>query len=264
MTMNQFQPTLPARGATLRSINRATVELISTHAPRTGSDPREGCNGSAASVISTHAPRTGSDTMGYVLDGVLVSISTHAPRTGSDRCVCARWTTWRHFNPRSPHGERRLLRGAVRLGQQISTHAPRTGSDQAAAEAQKRDKISTHAPRTGSDADAVAERVAVKISTHAPRTGSDDVPPPCVAECVAFQPTLPARGATEVRRAAAAHHRISTHAPRTGSDANSARASRTPAISTHAPRTGSDTPDDDRCTVAAEFQPTLPARGATW
>ena len=106
MTMNQFQPTLPARGATLRSINRATVELISTHAPRTGSDagshrprrkphpisthaPRTGsdrlpCKTAWFLCISTHAPRTGSDDVGPQSDAPFISISTHAPRTGSD------------------------------------------------------------------------------------------------------------------------------------------------------------------------------------
>ena len=34
-------------------------------------------------------------------------ISTHAPRTGSDVQLFAMWTLTAHFNPRSPHGERR-------------------------------------------------------------------------------------------------------------------------------------------------------------
>ena len=80
----------------------------------------------------------------------------------------------------------------------------------------------------------------------------------------AFQPTLPARGATErfapavatqdnfnprsphgerqeAQEEAAAYAPISTHAPRTGSDAGNAfRVFRQGGISTHAPRTGSD------------------------
>ena len=84
--------------------------------------------------------------------------------------------------------------------------------------------------------------------------------------CLVFQPTLPARGATEMEqeyiydandfnprsphgeRPVPRHVRvsavlISTHAPRTGSDgACSSTGGETNAISTHAPRTGSDSP----------------------
>ena len=56
----------------------------------------------------------------------------------------------------------------------------------------------------------------------------------------AFQPTLPARGATTTARARTRDAPISTHAPRTGSDMIISAISGTIAISTHAPRTGSD------------------------
>ena len=78
-----FQPTLPARGATnLHSVFQKGT-IISTHAPRTGSD-LSGRRGARDCPISTHAPRTGSDYM--------LPMSSQPPP--------------RHFNPRSPHGER--------------------------------------------------------------------------------------------------------------------------------------------------------------
>ena len=102
----------------------------------------------------------------------------------------------------------------------ISTHAPRTGSDQRhAIRCIRAGKISTHAPRTGSDARVSVPPVIFPISTHAPRTGSDrkqgvedgghcDFNPRSphgerhrrtgeYKRSVAFQPTLPARGATK-------------------------------------------------------------------
>ena len=57
-----FQPTLPARGAT--HIAEGVVGLfglISTHAPRTGSDEARKELFEQHMMISTHAPRTGSD-----------------------------------------------------------------------------------------------------------------------------------------------------------------------------------------------------------
>ena len=60
--MKQFQPTLPARGATMSARNQRTpTGAISTHAPRTGSD-LESLAHNDNDDISTHAPRTGSDS----------------------------------------------------------------------------------------------------------------------------------------------------------------------------------------------------------
>ena len=58
--------------------------LISTHAPRTGSDFDVFFYVNLYLLISTHAPRTGSDDK-TADDLENLTISTHAPRTGSDR-----------------------------------------------------------------------------------------------------------------------------------------------------------------------------------
>ena len=81
------------------------------------------------------------------------AISIHAPRTGSDPVVHLQFLPfYRHFNPRSPHGERRDVLATYWETLKISIHAPRTGSD---VDGQSVDQytihISIHAPRTGSD-----------------------------------------------------------------------------------------------------------------
>ena len=78
-----FQPTLPARGATL-CISRPTAS---------------GCN---FNPRSPHGERRRADRhrQGDV------AISTHAPRTGSDRACSCYHRLCIYFNPRSPHGER--------------------------------------------------------------------------------------------------------------------------------------------------------------
>ena len=126
--MNTFQPTLPARGATRMLDNQIARTFISTHAPRTGSDPIGFKSSAGHPAISTHAPRTGSDGAGLP-NQPDHDISTHAPRTGSDMSARAQ---------RTPTGA-------------ISTHAPRTGSDAGVCRKRHGDGISTHAPRTGSD-----------------------------------------------------------------------------------------------------------------
>ena len=212
-------------------------------------------------------------------------ISTHAPRTGSDPLASRPHHQHRHFNPRSPHGERLLPLIHPHQTVTISTHAPRTGSDADNLPGVQRSNISTHAPRTGSDESKAIYNMPKSISTHAPRTGSDIFSKPQTIDVV-----------------------ISTHAPRTGSDQRRQPRERPLHISTHAPRTGSDdcwyngsiqianfnprsphgerpvgraglsvgredfnprSPHGERrnvrqqCHAAVRFQPTLPARGAT-
>ncbi len=81
--MKQFQSTLPARGAT----SFGTADVTDTEKFQS-TLPARGATGLSQNVkpeqiISIHAPRTGSDFAGWLVMGVL-AISIHAPRTGSD------------------------------------------------------------------------------------------------------------------------------------------------------------------------------------
>ena len=172
----------------------------------------------------------------------MLRISTHAPRTGSDGRTRRRNGETRHFNPRSPHGERPRPSDATRS---IWAFQPTL-------------------PARGATAAVIDALPVLPISTHAPRTGSDKRCPNIHLFRVEFQPTLPARGATGGALIDSRPAAISTHAPRTGSDA--ARFPRDwerREISTHAPRTGSDGKDHAHKCADCPFQPTLPARGAT-
>ena len=104
MTMG-FQSTLPAWGATTFLALSTISTMISIHAPRMGSDAHLG-EQAILTKITIPPPRWGSD-FGFFYDLPTYQISIHAPRMGSDfnfRCFI-RWIL--HFNPRSPHGERR-------------------------------------------------------------------------------------------------------------------------------------------------------------
>ena len=157
--------------------------------------------------------------MGYVLDGVLVSISTHAPRTGSDVHDQNTLFEWYLFQPTLPArgatvGQERTrddgtfqptlpARGATMSGNRltlpvgISTHAPRTGSDRSSPRRPLHADISTHAPRTGSDARILKAALCTDDfnprSPHGERHGASSI----YNAWGAFQPTLPARGATK-------------------------------------------------------------------
>ena len=117
----------PRTGSDPNYIAKFLTIHISIHAPRTGSDQLYNST-FRGYCISIHAPRTGSDNQRRAARG-RKHISIHAPRTGSDRRGKRKWThspkfqstlpargatptatLWRalrkHFNPRSPHGER--------------------------------------------------------------------------------------------------------------------------------------------------------------
>ena len=149
-----------------------------------------------------------------------ISISTHAPRTGSDHTVGGGlMMVCGYFNPRSPHGERRMRRtlhnGAPRDFNPRSPHGERRRGG---------GRIPTlYAP--------FQPTLPARGATR--RRGKPKPPTP-------FQPTLPARGATVGTCKPYPIPIISTHAPRTGSDLFVWELLSAQGISTHAPRTGSD------------------------
>ena len=146
----KFQSTLPARGAT-KSSDCITIGAIDFNPRSPHGERLDNRQGGQMQMISIHAPRTGSDKMAdewkewaeefqstlpargaTPMDFSIapsVDISIHAPRTGSDLRTQSWGTRNQYFNPRSPHGERQL-RSRQRLNPcAISIHAPRTGSD---------------------------------------------------------------------------------------------------------------------------------------
>ena len=173
------------------------MEVISIHAPRTGSDHLRRVE--EPRVHGYFNPRSphGERRPGGCRRAPPQEISTHAPRTGSDGFADCVLRVFEDFNPRSPHGERH-----ARAVPEICAHG-----------------ISIHAPRTGSDGVRVREiRHGEVISIHAPRTGSDKSSITAHLRPSRFQSTLPARGATRDRLLIRGRSGISIHAPRTGSD----------------------------------------------
>ena len=105
MAETEFQSTLPAWGATVIAKWMMRLAGISIHAPRVGSDFL------AASADGTYTfqstPPRGERHSSSTLSFHHLLISIHAPRVGSDNKVrSAQRSAGKHFNPRSPRGER--------------------------------------------------------------------------------------------------------------------------------------------------------------
>ena len=174
----QFQPTLPARGATAASptltVQTCYFNPRSPHGERlrhTKSRTRSG-NFNPRSPHGERQTATGADRLpnqafqptlparGATPAGGAVRasacISTHAPRTGSDSATKRRQRPHKHFNPRSPHGERLEFEGRTYTTVEFQPTLPARGATPSGGQSHRRSSR--------------------------------------------FQPTLPARGATTARR----------------------------------------------------------------
>ena len=127
-TFLRFQSTLPVWGATLRLAVVTQMYYISIHAPRVGSDDIKGRAGACNRFISIHAPRVGSD-------------------------VCSPYSPQRkkHFNPRSPCGERHFVHISYTQAFRFQSTLPVWGATESTLNAPMWYRISIHAPRVGSD-----------------------------------------------------------------------------------------------------------------
>ena len=218
------------------------AELISIHAPRTGSDCKSRSKRLSKRTFQSTLPARGATDP---LTNVAIScgsISIHAPRTGSDRNTSHTISTQEHFNPRSPHGERLKYQRDVNIVIKFQSTLPARGATKARAQRWNRLVISIHAPRTGSDpSSATAAASACDFNPRSPHGERRIHTSAHLQANSKFQSTLPARGATSERLR---HH---------GNQG----------ISIHAPRTGSDLSRQDNRREDEAFQSTLPARGAT-
>ena len=124
--------------------------------------------------------------------------------------------------------------------------------------------ISIHAPRGGCDINKLSGEIKCIISIHAPRGGCDALYVGNYGTIIIFQSTHLAGGATAISSRYSCVLVISIHAPRGGCDVSVIDALTVrQKISIHAPRGGCDGIQNQLCNMAAQFQSTHPAGGAT-
>ena len=170
-----------------------------------------------------------------------------------------------YFNPRSPCGERRSKNGHFTPCNGFQSTLPMRGATRPSPFPCPSSHISIHAPHAGSDWIKPTPTVSIKISIHAPHAGSDSTPVPSLSidrnfnprsPCgerpycgvqyaegyMAFQSTLPMRGATTQRRQACC---------------------KPVQFQSTLPMRGATTQRRQACCKPVQFQSTLPMRGAT-
>jgi len=207
---------------------------------------------------------------------------------GSDAAWLAAFLVRKHFNPRSPRGERPRARAVQNITLIIfQSTLPAWGATRRADEALDGVPISIHAPRVGSDHSTVLPLTSSlnfnprspcgerhyrdylkaevdNISIHAPRVGSDGKSEESRELAENFNPRSPRgeRPRSGIRAPAALS--ISIHAPRVGSDgvAGQNGAQGTPDFNPRSPR-GERREYLWSIPLRDTFQSTLPAWGAT-
>ncbi len=219
-----------------------------------------GCAGSQGR-ISIHTPRVGSDHGDQIAD-TEYDISIHAPRVGSDFAPGFLRRTGRHFNPRSPCGERRRLLpglapamafqstlpvwGATAFDHSrcaaaaISIHAPRVGSDQPGSRAKLlRRYFNPRSPCGERQVFAVAVPFTVYFNPRSP-CGERRADGAKASVGFQFQSTLPVWGATNDNRPGFRRMLFQSTLPAWGATVRTNIDICHSAISIHAPRVGSD------------------------
>ena len=190
-----------------------------------------------------------------------------------------------NFNPRSPHGERRPRAGRSCSALPFQSTLPARGATRPQPADAHGSRFQSTLPARGATRRGKHFFAICRFQSTLPARGATRRGKHFFAIC-RFQSTLPARGATNPRRN---HARQQIYFnPRSPHGERRARNQRTPTgadfnprsphgerhsiidyqsagftISIHAPRTGSDVVVKVPICRAAEFQSTLPARGAT-
>ena len=170
----EFQSTLPAWGATGDTSPIEIKIKISIHAPRMGSDFFNTTSLSSSRIFQSTLPAWGATLALWVSSCTTDDFNPRSPHGERRLYSSDRSLSECDFNPRSPHGERRRARGSPHYQPEISIHAPRMGSD-------KHwypsigfcNKFQSTLPAWGATLPFLAGHIVVYISIHAPRMGSD-------------------------------------------------------------------------------------------
>ena len=161
-----------------------------------GERPRQKYLVFAVKKFQSTLPARGA-TLGDILRRGCAGISIHAPREGSDSIISNRAGFRRDFNPRSPRGERPIVKHRTAKTAIFQSTLPARGATaEAVRHAAASSDFNPRSPR-GERLETLHDKTPYKV----------------------FQSTLPARGATAgIYHPPSGAKRISIHAPREGSD----------------------------------------------
>ena len=213
-------------------------------------------------TISIHAPRVGSDVFSGVVASMMFVFQSTLPVWGATPEPLTGRTAQRHFNPRSPCGERRRYKVQDFPGLLFQSTLPVWGATAGNGVVFAKIHISIHAPRVGSDCNSIRQRfdqshfnprspcgerrLAIQTEPYFryfnPRSPCGERPTNTshVPQELQFQSTLPVWGATSLYAYSLRPQAFQSTLPVWGATPFDVTVTVTVAISIHAPRVGSD------------------------
>ena len=212
-----FQSTHPSRGATISMRPSGFVRTISIHAPLTGCDQYQTAEDSLNQDISIHAPLTGCDALTCSKEYFIINFNPRTPH-GVRRLTTSRQTKIQNFNPRTPHGVRPLPTLKTPPKIDFNPRTPHGVRQRLEYFLEHRHRFqSTHPSRGATYTVRWMNDFTEFQSTH-PSRGATSVYAYFLAPNVAFQSTHPSRGATPPNLPRLGRMEISINAPLTGCD----------------------------------------------
>ena len=169
----KFQSTLPAWGETGAAPDLIAAVIISIHSPRMGRDNMAAHRIFRLPEISIHSPRMGRDGGGVCRRPPARAFQSTLPAWGETAAHGHLWPETWHFNPLSPHGERRDAAKCMATMRYFNPLSPHRERHYATMEIYATSQISIHSPRMGRDGHTHADCSTVPISIHSPRMGRD-------------------------------------------------------------------------------------------
>ena len=170
-----FQSTLPVWGATYQT--RAYENFERDFNPRSPCGERPGMVGNPVFVqkISIHAPRVGSDVYCRYPHKQTRGFQSTLPVWGATSRPSKMRRRPRHFNPRSPCGERHLCCLYYNINHRnFNPRSPCGERHPHPAKSKQKERFQSTLPVWGATDLATFAYLAAFISIHAPRVGSDD------------------------------------------------------------------------------------------
>ena len=294
----------PRAGRDCRYPNAPLIAQISIHSPHTGRDlliasaiapcaehfnPLSPHGGETASYIRAQPPQLFQSTLpawgetdSFNCNIVIADISIHSPRMGRDGASAPGIVPSAHFNPLSPHGERRIPLTVISSSPTFQSTLPAWGETAPLRPVSFRAPISIHSPRMGETSmvgvpsmDAIfqstlphGERRRSRWSAPWPKGfnplsphGRGRPPSPCSPQPWPYFNPSPRMGRDILWKEWKKEHEISIHSPRMGRDHRAGGRRAMPQFQS-TPRMGRDRLECQTM-PPGKFQSTLPAWGET-
>ncbi len=258
---NEFQSTLPARGATRANEVDDVAGVISIHAPREGSDA---IGPSVIPPIRYFNPRSprGERPFANHLTTLLMGFQSTLPARGAT-CQCQLEAAFFVFQSTLPaRGATHIAGAFVTMARRFQSTLPARGATRRPPAQPRHRCISIHAPREGSDAGVSPRRSGEMISIHAPREGSDALIADVCSETPYFNPRSPRGERPSVRSTVLNMRRFQSTLPARGATCVSEGIANERSFQSTLPARGATQSEPEQSGVM-RFQSTLPARGAT-